>query len=129
MAANVGVVMDAIGAALAGVSGLRVFDFPPRSAQPPFAFINLPESIDYDATMARGVDSFTLDVYVGVGTQVDRNTRDALAAYAAGDGLKATIEAALFTDQAIRVTRAQFSTIQLAGGEYPGLVFTVEVTA
>lgn len=129
MAANVGVIMDAIGAALAGVSGIRAFDFPPKSAQPPFAFVTMPESIDYDATMARGVDSFTLEVYVGVGTQVDRNTRDALAAYAAGDGLKSVIEGSLLADQAIRVTKAEFSTITLAAGEYPGLVFTVEITA
>lgn len=129
MAANVGVIMDAIGAALVGVSGIRAFDFPPTSAQPPFAFITMPESIDYDATMARGVDSFTLEVYVGVGTQVDRNTRDALAAYAAGDGLKSVIEGSLLTDQAIRVTKAEFSTITLAAGKYPGLVFTVEITA
>lgn len=129
MAANVSVVMDAIGAALSGVAGLRVFDFPPRQAVPPFAFLDLPEVIEYDTTMARGVDTFTLDVYVGVGNQLDRNSRDALGAYAAGDGLKAVIEGALLTDQAIRVTEAKFSTITLAGGEYPGLVFTVSITA
>lgn len=129
MAANVGVIMDAIGAALAAQSGWNVFDYPPKQAVPPFAFVNLPESIEYDATMARGVDTFTLDVYVGVGTQLDRNTRDALAAYAAGDGLKAVIEASLFADQAIRVTQCTFSTISLAAAEYPGLVFTVSITA
>jgi hypothetical protein len=131
VAANVSVVMDAIGAALGAVDGLNVFDFPPRSAVPPFAFVNLPEEISYDATMARGVDSFTLEVYVAVGNQLDRNSRDTLGAYAAGDenGLKAVIEGALMVDQAIRVSTATFSTITMAGGEYPGLVFTVNVTA
>jgi hypothetical protein len=129
MAANVGVVMDAIGAALAAVDGIRVFDYPPKQAVPPFVFVNMPETISYDTTMARGADTFTIDVYVGVGSQVDRATRDLLAAYAAGDGLKAVIEDALLSDQAIRVTQCTFSTISLAAADYPGLVFTVSITA
>lgn len=128
MATNLSQVMDQVGVALGTITGLRVFDFPPLSAQPPFAFVNMPETIDYDASMARGTDRFTIEVFVGVSNQVDRSARDVIAAYAAGSGptsLKAAIESSI--GASIRVTRATFSTIQLSAGAYAGLVLTLDV--
>lgn len=127
MATSLGDVMDAVGAALANVDGLRVFDFPPQSAQPPFAYVDMPSSMDYDLTFGRGFDRFTLPVVVGVGTQVDRNTRDALAAVVAGDSVKAAIESV--EGFVARVMSAEFVTVQLAGGAYPGVVFNVDIAA
>lgn len=128
MALNLADVMDQVATALEAVPGLRVFAFPPLSAQPPFAFVNMPETIDYDSSMGRGTDRFTIEVFVGVSNQVDRSARDAIAAFAAGSGptsLKAAIESSI--GASIRVTRATFSTIQLSAGAYAGLVLTLDV--
>lgn len=120
-------VMNDIGTQLATVAGLRVFAFPPLSAQPPFAYVNLPEQVDYDLTYGRGQDRMTLEVHVGVANQVDRTCRDAIIAYASGGptGLKAVIEASTVFDY--RVTTATFATVVLSSGTYAGLVLTVDV--
>lgn len=131
MAVNLSTVMDSIGTALGTISGLRVYDYPPKSAQPPFAFVNMPEAIDYDLTMGRGHDRMTVEVWLGIGSQVDRVARDTLSDYAAGSGsssVKAAIDAASIGSSA-RVTRAEFSTITLSGNAYPGIVFQVDIEA
>lgn len=125
-ATDLATVMDNIGTALGTVSGLRVFDFPPQQATPPFAFVDLPETIEYDLTMRLASNRYTLKVYVGVGNQLDRNARDAIAAYAAPSSIKAAIEG---IGSYVRVTQATFSQIGLAGASYPGVVFTVDVAA
>src|SRR3546814_14835611 len=84
--------MDDIGTALACITGLRVFDFPPKSAQPPFAFVDMPDSVAYDAAMKRGLDRMTINVVVCVADVVDRAVRDQIAAYAAGSGAKSIKE-------------------------------------
>lgn len=133
MAADLGSIMDEIGVALAAVTGLRVFDFPPKSAQPPFAFVNLPESVAYDLTYGRGFDRMTLQVFLAVASQVDRTSRDALVAYVSGTGplsIKAAVEGAVSKVGAtVRVTQAQFATITLASGVYAGATFDLEVVA
>lgn len=129
MSLNVATVMDQIGNALKGVAGLRTFDFPPLSAQPPFAFVMMPESIDFDLTYGRGSDRLSLDVYVGVSSQVDRAARDEIALYAAGSGdksIKAVLESAGI-DAAVRVVSASFEQITLGAGDYAGAIFRVDV--
>lgn len=129
-AANLTNVMDEIGVRLATISGLRYFDFPPKSAQPPFAFVNMPESIDYDLSMARGNDRFTVDVWVGVADVVDRASRDALAVLVAGSGVgsvKAAIEGS--TVYGFRVMTCKFAGITLAAGTYSGAILSVDVGA
>lgn len=129
MATDIGTVMDAIGTALDTIPGLRVYDFPAKSAQPPFAVVDLPESIEFDAAMQRGSDRCTLNVVVGVANVVDRTARDKIAAYAAGSGassVKTVLEGASIGDT-IRVTRVQFRTISFAGSLYLGAVFTLDI--
>lgn len=125
---NLSTEMDAIGTALATITGLRVFDFPPKAAQPPFAFCDLPESMTYDYTMARGKDSATVQVFVGVASANDRNARDQIAAYLAGSG-SSSIKAAVDSSGRRRVTSATVGPIEVAGVTYVGAVFSVEVTA
>ncbi len=122
--------MDQLGVALATVTGLRVFDFPPKSAQPPYAFVDFPDSLDYDLTYRDTGDRATFQVVVCVANQVDRSARDAIAAYAAGSGsksVKAAIEAGTVGLSA-RVTRVEFRTIVMSAGTYQGAVFDVDVT-
>lgn len=120
--------MDELGVRLATVTGLRVFDFPPKSAQAPFAFVDLPSSIDYDATYGRGSDRFTINVYVAVANQVDRSARDAVTAYCGtGAGsVKNALEGAT-TTFTTRVRTATFGTIQLASGDFLGVTFELDI--
>lgn len=128
MAANIGDVMDDIGTALSLIAGLRVYDFPPKSAQPPFAFVDMPDVINFDSAMSRGSDRMTINVVVGLPDVVDRETRDRAAEYAAGSGsksIKATLDAAL--GQGSRVVSADFRPVQLAGTVYAGIVFQLDI--
>lgn len=128
-AANLTDVMDQLGVALATISGLRVFDFPPKSAQPPFAFVDMPERLDWDLTYQRGSDRATFPVVVAVADVVDRAARDQIAAYAAGSGaqsVKAAIDGAT-VGQTARVMSCEFRPVQLAAGTYAGCIFDVDV--
>lgn len=131
MAQNLADVMDAMGVALASISGLRVSDFPPKSAQAPFAFVEMPDTIDYDTTYSRGSDTMTFRVVVGVASQVDRTSRDEIALYAAGSGPKSVKEA--LEDATIgedcRVVSVDFGWVQMASGTFLGATFNVEVRA
>lgn len=128
-AGNVSAVMDQIGTALATISGLRVFDFPPKSAQPPFAFVDMPDSIDFDLAYARGSDRASFPVIVAVADVVDRAARDAIAVYAAASGassIKAVLDSATI-GQSARVTAVQFRPVQLSAGTYAGAIFSLDV--
>lgn len=129
MSIDIAAVMNDLETRLATVSGLRVYGFPPLSAQPPFAYVNLPDSVEYDLTFARGSDRMTIEVHVGVANQVDRVSRDQIVAWASGSptGLKAIIEASTAYDY--RVMTAEFATIALSSGAYAGLVLLVDVAA
>ncbi len=131
MAIDVGTVMDSLGARLATIPGLNVFDYPPKSAQPPFAFLDVPDALDFDLTYGRGQDRMTLQIWVAVSSQVDREARDAIAAYAAGSGaqsIKAAVEAGT-VGTSVRVTRVEFDNLAVASGTYFGAVFSVDVQA
>lgn len=131
MAIDLAAIMNELGVALGTIPGLRVFDFPPASAQPPFAFVNLPETVDYDLTFGRGFDRMTLQVFLGVSATVDRGSRDLLVAYVSGTGassVKAAIEAGS-VGSSTRVTKAEFATIALASGVYAGATFEIDVAA
>ena len=132
-AMDLGDVMSLIGDALSDVPGLRVYPFPPDSAQPPFAFVAMPESIEYDLTMKRGFDRFTLKVYVGVAMVVDRAAQAALCDYSGtstAGSIKTAVEAHLSIGHSgVRVTRADFGDIIVAGQQYAGVVFTIDVAA
>lgn len=128
-AGNVATAMDAIGTALSTITGLRVFDFPPKSAQPPFAFVDMPELVEFDLSMARGNDRATFNVIVAVADVVDRAARDAISAYAAASGaasVKAVLDAAAI-GVSRRVVSVEFRPVQLAAGTYAGAVFELDV--
>ena len=129
MAGDLGTVMDQLGVALATIEDLRVFDFPPRSAQPPFAFVDMPDSIVFDLSMLREQDRASFPVVVAVADVVDRAARDAIAGYAAASGptsVKAAIEAGTVGVSA-RVESVEFRPVTIAGGTYAGAIFTVDV--
>jgi hypothetical protein len=132
MALDLGGVMDAIGAALGTIAGLRVADYPSDSANPPQAIVGLPaEPIEYDATMGRGADRVVLPVAVLVGKVSDRAARDALSAYLSGTGaqsVKGALDGTLGgVAQTVRVTSARVDVVTIQAVDYLGATFDVEV--
>lgn len=131
MAIDIATVMAEVGTRLDTIDELNVFAYPPKSAQAPFAFVNFPESIDYDLTGRRGHDRMTIQVFVGVSDQVDEAVRDAVCEYAAAAGarsIKAAIEGGA-VGGSVRVQSAEFGSIPLSSGVYAGVIFTVDIAA
>lgn len=128
MAIDVPAILDALGAALGTISGLRVYDYPPDSVAVPAAVVGYPESVTYDATYRRGSDQCEVPVTVLVGKASDRASRDALTPYFAS--VKAAIDGNLGGVVAdARVARADVAQITVGAVDYVGAVFTVEVYA
>lgn len=122
MATPVADVMTAVSTAVvSALPELHVYPFPPKSAQPPFMFVN-PVQVDYDLTYGRAYDVVTLEVYVAVAAQVDRASWDQITLYADGENVKAAIDG---IGSGYRVESVSFGEVQLASGVYMGAVFTV----
>lgn len=127
--ADIGTVMDQVGTALAAITDLRVYDFPPKSAQPPFVFVDLPDGIEFDTAMQRGCDRVSLPVVVAVSDVVDRASRDAIAAYCAGSGAESIRQAIdnATIGSTCRVQSVKFAPVTLAGNTFVGAVFTLDI--
>lgn len=128
---NIGSVMDDLGAGVDTIAGLRVFAYWAGSITPPAAVVGFPEDVTYDETMGRGMDRFTVPVFI-VTDQVDPRTgRDQLSQYAVGSGstsVKAAIEAYAATAyHRARVMRVEFGSTSIGGTDYLSATFFVDV--
>lgn len=134
MALDLNAVMDAIGARLLGVTGLRVYDYAADGAAPPAAIVALPETVEYDTVAGRGADRVVIPVTVLVGKVSDRAARDQLAQYVSGTGassVKTAIEGGTGdlggVAHTVRVTAARIDVVTIQAVEYLGASFDVEV--
>lgn len=129
MAIDVNTIMDNIGTALATISGLEVYDFPPdMAAKPPFAYCDVPSLVTYDYTKGRALDRATIPVLVAVGRASDRDARDAISAFTAGSGAS-SVKAALDSSGLRRVDQAVPVYLDLAGVQFLAYRFDVTVTS
>lgn len=128
---NLNDVMDQIGVQLDTISGLRVYDYPADHVTPPAAIVAYPDEVVFDETYGRGMDRITLPVVVIIGRQSDRSARDRLTLYASGSGassIKATVEGGTYTAMdTVRVIRAEFDVVSVAGVEYVGALFDLDI--
>lgn len=95
MTATVSQVKDALKAAVASVSGLRVFDYQPDGVTPPFAFPTLDE-VTYHGAMGAGnvVHRFTITVVVQrVSERTAQDKLDQYLSYGGTQSIRAAIEA------------------------------------
>ena len=126
--------MDALGARLATIAGLRVADYPSDGANPPQAIVSLPELVEYDTVAGRGADRVVIPITVLVGRVSDRAARDALAAYVSGSGAK-SVKAAVESGSSdlagvahtVRVSSARIDVITIQAVEYLGASFDCEI--
>lgn len=133
MALDLNAAMDALGARLGTIVGLRVYDYPPDSIAAPAGVIAYPEAVEYDLTYRGGADRATFPVHVLTGKVSDRASRDVIGAYAGRDGAS-SIKTALEDEptlggavDSLRVQRAVFTTMTIAAVDYLVATFDVEV--
>lgn len=129
-AMNLANVMNAVGARLATITGLRVHSYPPAKVAPPAAVVSYPDDITYDATYMRGVDRMTLPVVLLVGKLSDRAARDQLGAYVDGSGdrsVKQVLDSGTYVGFAVRVTTAEFDLVTIGGVDYLAATFSLDI--
>lgn len=125
--------MEEIAAKLATITGLRAHAFPADSITPPTAVVGYPETITFDTTMGRGVDSMQLPIIVFTGRLTDRAAQELLGAYLNGSGSK-SIKAVILAGKpwtamsTVRVASATVEVLSVARIEYLAAVFMVDVT-
>lgn len=124
-------VMDALGEAVDLIEGIRVFPYWADKVTPPACVIGFPEPITYDSTMARGSDRCTFPVTLIVGRVDARSARDDLSRFLDGSGA-ASVKQAIDAHRSpawhsARVQSAEVAAINIAGTDYLGAEFTVDV--
>ncbi len=119
---------------LATISGLRAYTHRRESIEPPVAFPDLPEVINYDLTFRRGSDRITIPVNVLVGKVFTRAAHDAIWAYVNGSGAK-SIKAKLDSTEtntytscdSVRVESVEFAIFPVAAVNYLAATFNVDI--
>lgn len=128
---NLGDVMDAVSARLDTISGLRCFAYPPYKVTPPAAIVSYPDSYLFDATYGRGMDRLALPVVLVVGKVSDRASRDELAAYCDGSGVrsvKQVLEGGTYTAfHVIAVRGIEFDVVRIAETDYMAATFELDI--
>lgn len=99
MAATISQINAAIAARLATINGLRVFDYQPDNAYPPYAYPSV-SNVEYHKAMAGGMQTYTYTITVITGRVDERSGQDELDAYASYDGAK-SIRAAIEADRTL----------------------------
>ena len=82
---------------LATITGLRTAAIMPDNPNPPIAIIQ-PDSIAYDDTFGRGMQTYTFTVVVLVGRVVERSAQNAIDAFCASTGAS-SIKLAIESDK------------------------------
>jgi len=57
-------IRNEIGNNLSSITGLNIYKYVPDMVEPPTAVVGVVERIEYDSTMARGSDVYTIPVLV-----------------------------------------------------------------
>jgi hypothetical protein len=120
---------------LANITGLRTNSIVPDTIQPPIAIVE-PTSVNYDKTMARGLDEFNFKVTVIVGRPDVRTGQNAIDAYISSTG-SSSIKQVLESNRTLggkcndlRVTGLNsYGSIQIGDTPYLAAEFAVIVYA
>lgn len=128
MALNLAAVMNAAAVRLDTISNLRVHAYPVEVVNVPAAIVSMPNTIDFDATAARGFDRTVIPILLLVSMQSMRIARDDISA------LITAAKAALEKDlggacDSCRVMNATFEKVTVNGVDYLGANLPLEVYA
>ena len=109
-------VRTAIASALSALPELHVYEIEPDTAVAPCAIIGQ-LSLDYDKSMARGLDYATVDVVLAVKQISSRAGQVALDGYLASTGT-GSIKTVLETDRTLDATVSDFRVLSATPGAY-----------
>lgn len=118
---------------LATISGLRTSAFVPDNPTPPIAVV-VPQRIEYDAAMNRGMDTYTFDVLVIAQRMSERNAQSLLDGYCNPTG-SSSVKTALESDTTLggkafdlRVTEmSNYQALTIGDTQYLAATFSVNV--
>jgi len=125
-------VMKEAAAVLAGITGLRVFDYPVESLTPPAGYVSYPRSVDYQQAYQQGETGYTdLPMVLVVGKATSRAARDTVAGWTADAGPQSVIahmEAHTWTTcDDLTVTSAEFDVEKIGAVPYLTAMFKATV--
>ena len=120
---------------LATISGLRTSAFIPDNPSPPIAIV-VPQHIDFDDAMGRGLDTYTFDIVVIANRMSERTAQSTLDGFCNPSGSR-SVKAALESDKTLggksfdlRVTdMSSYTALALGETTYLAATFSVTVIA
>lgn len=128
---NLSDVMEELASRADHHDGLRAFAFPVKAINPPTVIVAYPQNYTFDATYGRGMDKMKLRLIVAIGNVTERTTRTRLGAYCDGAGtssLKAHLQSGAYTSfDMVRVASIDFDVITIAGADYMGAIFNLDI--
>ena len=129
-------IRNEIGNNLSSITSLSIHKFVPDTIEPPTAVVGVVERIEYDNTMSRGADTYTIPVLVyisRVDAQLSQETLDSYLQSSGANSIKAQIESDTTLNneaQSVRVTDAtDYGVYNVNNIDYIGVQFSVEVIA
>lgn len=96
---SVGTIRTGLATRLGTISGLRSSSFVPDNPTPPIAVV-VPERVDFDTAMGRGLDTLTFNVVVIAQRASERGAQNLLDGYCSSTG-SASIKAAIEADKTL----------------------------
>lgn len=134
--ASLSSIRSGIATNLGNISSLTVFGFVPDSIEPPTAVVGVIDNIEYDTSMSRGADTYTIPVFLYVSRVDAQDAQDTLDAFLASSGsssVKTQIESDVTLGgvaNSARVIEADnYGVYTINNIDYLGCEFTVEVIA
>jgi hypothetical protein len=122
-------VLQEIAAAVDTIDGLNCFWYAPDRITPPAFIVDIPESIDFNATYARGMDVANLEAFLLVGKADDKASLQQLAPYCDGSGDKSIIQklqSRKYESCAdVTVPKVEFDVIKIGGTDHLAARFTI----
>ena len=134
--ASLSSIRSGIATNLGNISSLTVFGFVPDSIEPPTAVVGVVDNIEYDTSMSRGADTYSIPVFLYVSRVDAKDAQDTLDAFLASSGsssVKTQIESDVTLGgvaNSARVVEADnYGVYTINNIDYLGCEFTVEVIA
>ena len=134
--ASLSSIRSGIATNLGNISSLTVFGFVPDSIEPPTAGVGVVDNIEYDTSMARGADTYSIPVFLYVSRVDAQDAQDTLDGFLASSGsssVKTQIESDVTLGgvaNSARVVEADnYGVYTINNIDYLGCEFTVEVIA
>ena len=134
--ASLSSIRSGIATNLGNISSLTVFGFVPDSIEPPTAVVGVVDNIEYDTSMARGADTYSIPVFLYVSRVDAQDAQDTLDGFLASSG-SSSVKTQIESDETLggvansaRVVEADnYGVYSINNIDYLGCEFTVEVIA